>query len=498
MSTWWTWLLIRDLDPSLQGWARSAALLDRSDLSARPAVSLAWENGAAVMRTPSKSKLFSYLFRTAPLQAFSTAAREDLPFLDGKEFFFESVRYRLFRIRRHLNVREPYDERLFRIERVGSADIQRDQQTGQAELRDESPHDGSVLFLDPVQVELTQAQAEDLFSGLEPGRAYADIGGGCFLPPVRSRTHSDIVGSYFSDAALRLRVELRDSAALLAPRIDEPLAVHLTRITDEPMLRDILLEGGSLHVIREEGQPTRVDLHVQQRGSQLATVRERVIFEHALTGPEWSLHVAKALREDIAGHVSVVARAMSDQSSSWRLEAEPSNNPKTWEGTWHTLFRQVLPRLDQGHPASAEHLRTAILDPSHSIRAHTFDHSHAERLFMAHAWRCPWPATEAELTAWQRALLELLSGELVGQPQSPDQRLAIWNQEVSGDRYRGRAFHSAGTHAPHLHVRYMGDPDDNDVLFRRLLLPLGTVLNARTIYLDKGARSRLDNGLVLA
>jgi hypothetical protein len=499
-TTWRTWLLVRDLDESLQGWARRASLLDRFEFSGRPLASLGVDGNDAVLRTPGKSSLFAYLNRMAapgkpPLRVFATTRGQDLQFLHGKEFFYKGLKYRIVRHGRSATDSDPYGHRLFAVEHLG-ADVPRDQQTGQTVVLEERPREESALFFDPLPIELSDAGTLELAHDLQPGGADADISGGCFLPPVRASNHPDVAQSYFGSDPAQLRHRLRASAGIDVQQVDEPVAVHLQRLTDEPLLRDLLLDGGSLRVADDEGAATAVHLTVNTAGAGWVASRAELVLHGRLPGPSWAVHIAQAIRDDVRARVTAVLPA-SDRSQ-WTLDSEASNNMVPWKGSWHRLARSVLPALEKSRGDTGEFFRTNILDPALSYHTETFDHYLSETLFIAYAWRCPWAASGADQKAWRRATLDLLDREFDGRHPSAHERVREWNDEARQVAPRRMAFVADAAPPPHMRVRYTGDPDDEEVLYRRLLLPIGTVLNARTIYLDKALRSQLDRGLVLA
>lgn len=501
MSDWRTWLLVRDLDTSLDNWVRDVVPSTMFDASARPRVSIRLEGDSVVLRTPDIEALFAYIrreLRDRPdgLLAFSSAPSTELESMHGKEFWHDGIIYKLTRQESSLPVRQPYDNRIFRIRK--KVDSQDNVQTGNADIALPEPVDEPTLFLDPLLVSLSNQQAESLLQGLLPSQAYSAITGGCFLPPFRDRNHPEVTLSYFGSDPLRLRHAFRDSVDLGVPRDDEPTFVHLTRLIDDPALRDLLHDGASLHVVCNEGERTAIHLHVSSVEGLCAAARRRMVLDGTMAGPAWAQHVAEALRHDIESIVEAIVPLESAPRTSWGLDVERSDNPPKYSGTWQIVRDEILPIIRAKYPPLATYISEKLLTPASSYRDGTFDHSMLERLLIAHGWRCPWPAAEDELRAWRLALLDLLERELVGKPLTPEQRIEAWNNEARGEARRGRAFDAAQSRAPDLNVRYAGDPEDEDVLFRRLLLPLGTVLSGRTVYLNKGARSQLNAGLVLA
>jgi len=185
--------------------------------------------------------------------------------------------------------------------------------------------------------------------------------------------------------------------------------------------------------------------------------------------------------------------------TTWDVDEAPSPNPVGFDnGSWHVMFRNLGPRLKDVEPASKAFLDTRVLSPAQLPIDRKYDHSLAERLFRGFAWRCPWKS-RWEDDGWHRALIDLLPTELSGSPVEAADRIASWNAALSEPLQRvSVTFVMDDTKHDALHVRYTGTPDDEDMVRRRLLLPMGTVLNARMFWLDRGVQSELDRGLVLS
>lgn len=498
---------MRRKEPALENLARRLGVYDQVDLSSRPDVSISLREGSAVLRTPDKRRLFDYLRvavgRDRPLEAWSVAPVEDVRRFDGRVFFYEAETYRLRcgAWARGGPVEAPYSRRLVRIESAPIA-IQLDRETGGTEVVEGPTEDADHLFLDAIPLSLDDETAQGLFSSLESG-AYAEMGEACFAPPVRAGDHDEVAGSYFSAERQAFRRAIRATSGLDGPRPDEPAATLLQRLTDDPLLRDVLLDGGALRVLGVEGEPTRVQLEVRSDTGPAAAIRGGMLLEGRIPGPRWAADVARALRDDVEcllpGGLRVLA-SPEPRPFGWTVEEHASDNPRATEGTWHVLARELRPRLEDGHAREADFLREEVLVPSWYQHDDKFDHSLAERLFTAHGWRCPWPATDGQRGAWRVAALDLLGDEMRGERVSPDERVASWSRPGEGDARRAPRITfdlSPRPRARGLQLRYSGDPEDDEVLRWRLLLPLGTTVNARTLYLDRGARSQLDRGLVL-
>src|SRR5262249_40308475 len=136
------------------------------------------------------------------------------------------------------------------------------------------------------------------------------------------------------------------------------------------------------------------------------------------------------------------------------------------------------------------------------------DNDLAELLFILYAWRCPWTDDPGE-TAWRYAMVELLHNELIGNLTTPETRAQAWNAAITdgnSSAYKepfDRAhppwrFELLGGNGMPYVLNYFGVADTQQILKRRLLLPLYSIINARTLLLDVPGRSGLDAEFVLA
>lgn len=504
---WKTWLLIQALDETLVNWADGIGIRERYSFASRPEASLAMEGDDLVLRAVHVKKLFEYIAREVrerrasdasttspePLRAFSSAPYAQLPVFAGKRFFYLGQTFLLRPEGASTGVdSHPYQHRVFRVEGGGADALL----SGEIHVKEAKPLPDALLFLDPVPLSLTVSQACDLFFGL-PSGAYASIKGAFFLPPVREV--SSVPAYYYSREMLRLRRAVRAAAGVENRRSDEPTATRLQRLADDPIVRDVLMDGGSLRLIGDEGRPTQIQVEIWQKGDPVVEARAKCMLDGALPGPEWAQPVCRAIRADLERVVepAAIQAATYSEPVQWQIAEPPSPNPVKVEGSWHFFQRTMKAQLEKTDAATAESLQEVVLIPASSAIERTFDHSMAERMFMSAAWRCPWSASEPERDGWHRALLELMHDELSGQRKLPEQRVSDWNRSRSGEA-RSIEYLIQNDSQSHWHVRYSGDPRESEVLSNRLLLPLGAILNARTLHLDQGARSQVDAGLVLA
>jgi hypothetical protein len=141
------------------------------------------------------------------------------------------------------------------------------------------------------------------------------------------------------------------------------------------------------------------------------------------------------------------------------------------------------------------------LRPGMPIQGRLFpDHDMAERLFMHYAWRCPWAYVPGSLIdAWREAFREILATEFKGDFPTPEDRVERWNSAARSTNFT----QSRKGDDPHVDenifvLKHSGDPNPDEVIRWRLLLPWRSIVNARTIILDRPTRSRLDGTFVVA
>ena len=531
-----TWLVIERPDQTLENILKALNCYAKVDLAERPRLSLEWRNGAVLLRTNEPEVLFRRVFadRPKPVRAVSIAPHNQIRLFAGKVFQYKGSRYRL---RSVPPTDSPYYRRFIEIEFLEPG-IQPDSNEAQTVIEVEQADaisQNSLLWIDPQLIELEDRQVSYLFDFTPTKRCLtSDVTGAFFLPPIRSRKHPDLVrlpdldeqdsrdGSYFSSDLVRLREELHKWEETGVRNPDQATAVRIWQVLNEPLLRDLLLDGGGIRVTNEEGRPTSLILNLHEGHPPGARYRARAILDPGgVDGPVWSHALLKTIREDIEGLVPEgwqIERSGAspddavqqedetvrpskrdwDEPVNWRIHPFRPYRPGGYDGTWYQ-FRKLREKI-AGSPEASHTLEERVLLPTRE-RADADsppDNDLAEQLFVHYAWRCPWSGQPDEIS-WRYAMLEILRDELLGHSPMAEFRVDRWNEHSDSDAGTKFKFvHSRRDSDRAFLLRYSGAPDDDYVLKWRLLLPLGTVINARTLFLDCGARSHLDREFVLA
>lgn len=179
------------------------------------------------------------------------------------------------------------------------------------------------------------------------------------------------------------------------------------------------------------------------------------------------------------------------------------------EGSWIYLQR-LCEKL-----GNSEFFLKTILYPTMRSEGGLPSHDRVDELFMHYAWRCPWPYVPRYeiLDAWREAYLRLLVTEFQGQfldPEDLHRRFLLKEQRTSAVVLRDSSRSHSSDFVPSrigndpdpykniFVLKYSGDPDDDEILQWRLLLPWRSIVTARTLILDRQRRSRLNRRFVLA
>jgi hypothetical protein len=484
------WLLIQEpLNEELEFLLKDLGVFARLDLTERPAVGLEMRDGEAILASPDPDAFFDLVFENKLVDAFATAPLGQLRDLH-KRLFFHRARFIQVEHREHElgGASEPHARRLLRITYAESA-LQGDFDTQRTRVERRPAREVPFpLLVNPLAFEIEDRHLSRLFGA----HALALRGiNGFFLPPSRPVDPE----SYFSDGRIELREAIQSYSSLQRHRPDEPTAISLWRLTNDPAVRDILIEGGWLDFIGEEARPTRARLHVMGLDSAdpIQAYRARTIFHpEQAPGASWARAAASALARDLTellplgvdvlpAHGKPVSTTVSTTRSY-----EPSNLE---QGSWQRLELLKDELVEKRHRQSFDE---NVLWPSRSRGSAPPDHDLAERLFLANYWRVPWTAN-TDRGPWRYALLDLLRWELGGIDHAPRERVQSWSDE--GWPWIEEAVSDKMLVVVHRPLPLMSE---EDLQIWRLLLPVGAVLKpGGTIRLDD-VSSRLDRGFALA
>jgi hypothetical protein len=385
------------------------------------------------------------------------------------------------------------------------------------------------LYFDPVVLTLSQSQLDYLLSSDAEALAEANA---YFLPPIRidddydDWTETLDSSDYFAPATVHLRRSMLSAVGFDGALVGrkpgvgcaddgrgvvgrtEPSLISLSRILDDPLLHDILLDGGTLRLVAENTKPTRWTTQFGRKGS-LAQYRSRVFLDpQGVEVAEWpagaAARVGDCLHEDLRSLApfSLLPEAVSEVTDWSVADVERRHAASAHRDGSYPLIVDLGKRL--AHEDERDAFQRLVTWAAAPVHDEPPSHDLAERNLVRRFLRCPWlkrpgppwePADEDWGRAWIDAIRQLLYYELRDKPLGLEERVAGWSymncrlvSGVSGD-------HDASVGAI---VHHSYKAERYEVLAWRLLLPLGTVLRAdRTICLDDPVRSAVDRGFVL-
>lgn len=490
------WLVMDVFDADLRDLVlRNLEHRDGVNWDDRPRVSLRREGDVAVLCLADEDDVFEKLTRRGErVTAISTAPFADVEFFRGK--IFQTRRGR-FRILPERDTEDPWSRRLLTFE-FFQAGVEPGSRSLDYTRIDAWEPDPPNLFIDPQLRELSSQEVANLFEG--PSPLASGFEGGFFLPPVRTPESAEAAGSYFSEDLRAVRSHLHELLGDSNPS-REPACACACRLTDEPLLRDILLDGGAITIKGEEAQPTRIRVHVSGGTRPGGNYRKGFLLApREIVGPWWASELAEAVRGDI---LAMTAPGLSSIDpappvGNWICPSRDyglHSGEGPAYGTWHDLLD-----LERQMPEPETRLtfhEKIMLAGAPNLSWAMADSALTERLFLEYVWRRPWAGSDGTprdaSDPWHYAMLEMIAPEFRGRQLEAAERVRIWNENRKDDI---RFICESGS-GP-LWVRYTSMPSAEEKTTWRLLLPLGTIVGAATICLDHQVRSILDAEFVLA
>ncbi len=496
MTSYRTWIVIQNWDGNLRGILQNIGNPDLNPFP-RERISLRCRDDNSVefcVAEPEK------VFKRIPtegeeIQAITSAPYDEVHRFHNRVLQYEAGRYRILcHSQLETSDDSPYKRRFLSIrnETVGVATSPDPRQP--IEPRDpEEPN----LWLQPELIELTEQQVAYCFGRDAAANLLMDS---FMLPPFRTLEDPPVGGTYFNESLIELR---RSMFKLLGPAnpLHDPAACTMVRLCDDPLLRDVFIEGGSLQLTGEEGMPTEVVLHLEDRGQGAETFRSGFILDpDRIAGPKWASSIGRAVHDDIRALLpdNGLEIVRANQSRSWDLGDLGGETVYTGGsgGTWDYLQALQGPLVDGSGPWRTLWDRV-LYKSSGTGEQPDPDNDRAERLFIAQAWRPPWEYQWDRDDPWKDALREILMWDFKGIYPTPEERVEQWNNAQHKTNFRCHRGHYEQRENPFF-LDYSGAYDPDLGLRWRLLLPLWTTVSARTLYLDLSERSRLDAGFVLA
>jgi hypothetical protein len=471
-----TLLLYEQRSEGLQDLLSRRGQLQRHNLDPRPRVTLGMCNGDVVLGPENSKEFFDQVRSSAlsgrPLRVFSTAPGDQVAQFAGNTFIKDALFYDLRPLSpsRDAERPNPFQYRLFEIAPRDAGGVPNIDRTAVVE----GGH-GPKLYVDPLDLSFDSDAIDQLFGN---AAAAARAVQGWFLPPVRTRA-----SGYFRPECAGVRRALQgrirgDVESSL------PTVCAAWQLVDEDLIRDLLMDGGSVEVLDHPTEATRLRLCCHAGSGTWARYRADFFTspERISTSPEF-VTLAKNIRQDLERLSPGLEVDTRPDALDWdSVELDPFTPDAIPLGSWQRIdsLRALL------GPAQADMLYRDVLLPSAARVGTTPDHDMAERLFVEQYWRCPW-ATGAPPGPWRAAVMALVRNAPRFGFDARDLARGyseIAPGDVTPDGPRWRVAHQWTS--------------PGRTLEWRLLLPLGSIFQPRgTIRFDRGAASRMDAQLVL-
>jgi hypothetical protein len=525
MAKYQAWIVVQKRDEEIE-----SVLLNIGNplvnLDPRPRISLLRKGDTVEFCVAEPKPIFDQIPKEGDfLRAITSAPYEDVKFFHKKILQVGASRYRIlcdYQLKTHKE--SPYARRFLSIcnETVAIAGSLDPWQPIIA-VNPDKPN----LWLEPESVELTEEQVKYCFGR---GAAADELTESFLLPPIRVMEDFPAQESYFNESLIDLRRALykllgstdvkrvaessstsdqiqKDSELECPPNpLCDPTICTMVRLCDEPLLRDVFMDGGVLALVGDEGAPTRIILHLALSGPGAEEFRSRFILDpDKVVGPEWARDIARAVNADIRGMLpdSGLEISTASECGKWDLQPFPIETDHTGgtEGSWTAIYD-----LSEKLLVSSSERKTlweSVLNCTQGKPERPNpDHGSAERLFIDRAWRCPWNYDLTEQLSvprfdpWIESLRELLLKDFCERSLSAEERVDEWSKEMKMILHHHRAPFKGLDNI--FFLSYSGQYEPDLVMKWRLLLPWLSIIRARTIILNDNRRSQLNKGFALA
>jgi hypothetical protein len=481
-----TWLLFNELpNESLENVIREdLEVYSKIDLDYRIPVSLNVLHGKAILKTHQPKLLAETVIKRKNIKAFSLLPSQQLKEIHGRVFIIDNRRIQLLwdgEIDYHDS---PYYRRFVTLKHLSTSPQDSLDDIFKTEiLASDITDDDALLFIRPEPISFNEEKFKVIL--LNQGKPIKGING-FFLPPIRLKVDDK---SYFSEKRLHLRKEI-DSFFKDYPKKNIPLVIVMWKFLNDPMTRDIFLDGASLHIVMDPDDATRLQLKLYVKDDRIQTsfdwLRKVALLEpQLLPMPTLAGVLNKIFIQDLLKIINApIEICVAPNQLNWfSLTPWPCDRGGSAQGHWDLLSKLKKKLSDK---KSRIVLDEFVLHPTRPAYAGNPDHDQAEQLFCSHVFRCPW-SDELD-AAWRQATLEIVKDIVKGHTPSPEERVASW-QESNLDLVDSNQQYI---------VYYSSQSSDEDLLRWKLLMPLGTIFKTRrTIKLDSFT-SRLDRGNVLS
>jgi hypothetical protein len=475
------WLLVQE-NPNgdLVNIVRDLGLYSVLDLRERPRTTLRLVGDRPALESTDVEAFFEWISGGRAVLAFTEARIGDVRRFHNRKFFH---RGRWFRMTcdagRSAADRDPYARRILRFEQVTAA-LQEDVESADTDIRKSPEPAGPALYLEPLSLALSPRTFDPILR--ENARALSGVNA-VFLPPTRS----DWPGTYFDRELLEVRDAIRSVAGIDQQEPAPATALSAWTLADDPLFRDLLMEGGALEAVPDDRSRTRLRLRLGGSSDPLSEFRRRWLSGQ---GSGYGSAISATLADDLVT-AAFPGMLLSQEPAAvdWGLATIKRIDVGAPEAG---MFNELLGVRDA---LPLKNLRTVVDEKAlFQARGHNGrpNHDFVERLFLHHFFRCPW-SDSTDQGPWRLAFVELV-GELAGKPVAAQQRVEQWNAFASFALTDDKT-------GPTLMLHHPGGMSDQDLLELRLQLPLGTIFRRRgTLHLQDTvprADSVIDAGFAL-
>ena len=247
------------------------------------------------------------------LEGFSLMSNSDLAMFSLGRIAYKGSSWQF---KRNTDYHQPYYRRLLT---VGAPDViavtpnVNDSITGTIEVG-EPPPSAKPIYFDPIRIELNNA---DLNSALVE-RKYLGLESSvcCLRPPVLAEFAEN---SYFSPASVKCRQGTLD--AVRSPPGARSVAMDKIVLQDDPLLRDMLVEGATIDVALSKTQRTKIEFITYKNKNPTSEYRQQYFVGLVPDLGKLAIEVSEVLQADLQECVGnllvVILNDLIDQQTLW-------------------------------------------------------------------------------------------------------------------------------------------------------------------------------------
>lgn len=349
----------------------------------------------------------------------------------------------------------------------------------------------SRLYLEPSLLEIDTEEHLNALHGVCT-REKSDV---MLLPPWRLRFWKDDDKSYFNRKSSAVRRQMQQKMIRSAAQPDDiPFGFTVWRLMDDPLFRDLLFEGGSMTIEKEDGKANEIVCHLNEHFAFEPILgawrREYVSAAYkANYGPQWQPNLVRAVEGDYRSPLKNV-NVQVDRSEilmDWNIVVpEVQQGPSPKKGMYQ--FMEHFKRECLGKLESVTFFET-VLRPA--IRGEQNpNHNLVEQNFIANFCRCPW-TSETSLDEHTGKVWIDFFRDIVQ---------SFMNLETvtrAGERFKEDNSIWLDNDATWKHTSLIPRDREYKISLWRLQLPSGVILKSANSNILDDENTKLNSGLVL-